>query len=252
MYQLKQQLSQLRLPGFTQALEQQLSQPNTYDGLSFTDRLELLFSEELLQRSNNKQRLLIKQAAFKLSANLQDIDYTQDRHIERSHIARLAQPDWISKGQNLLITGPCGSGKTHLACAIGHTACMRHQSVRYYRLSRLFLDIAQSKGDGSYKKRLLELAKYELLILDDWGLEPMNDANRRDIMEILDDRYNVKSTIMISQLPTDQWYGLIGDNTMADAILDRLMHNAHRLNIKGESMRKKRANMDQSEHLAVK
>ena len=252
MIELKQQLTQLKLPGFAQALEQQLCQPNTYDGLSFTERLHLLFSEEILQRSNNKQRALIKQANFKLSASLQDIDYSQDRHLERSHIARLAQIDWINKGQNLLITGPCGSGKTHLACALGHAACMRHQSVRYYRLSRLFLDIGQSKADGSYKKKLLELAKYDLLILDDWGLEPMNEANRRDIMEILDDRYNIKATVMISQLPTDQWYGLIGDNTMADAILDRLMHNAHRINIKGESMRKKKATLDQSEHLDVK
>ena len=141
------------------------------------------------------------------------------------------------------MTGPCGSGKTYLACALGHNACLHGYSVRYYRLSRLMLELTQSKADGSYRQRLKQLAKIQLLILDDWGLEPLQPAQRHDLLEIMDDRHGQTSTVMISQLPTEQWYSSIGDNTLADAILDRLMHNAHRLNLKGESMRKKQADL---------
>ncbi len=159
-------------------------------------------------------------------------------------MATLLQCDWVNKVQNLLITGPCGSGKTYLACALGHTACLKNARVKYYRLSRLLLELNQTKADGSYSKALQALSKFELLILDDWGLEPLKAAQRNDLMEIMDDRHGSSSTVMISQLPTDQWYQSIGDNTLADAILDRLMHNAHRIDLKGESMRKKRLKID--------
>ena len=241
-------LRQLKLSGMVAALEHQQEQVSTFEALPFIERLSLLLEHEHLMRENRKQERLIRQAQFKLSATLTEIDYTHPRNIKRAQVARLAQGDWIERSQNLLITGPCGSGKTYLACAIGHAACMREYSVRYYRLSRLLLELNQAKADGSYSKLLKQLAKVRLLALDDWGLEPLQPAHRHDLLEILDDRHDNSSTIVISQLPTDQWYAAIGDNTLADAILDRLMHNAHRMELKGESMRKNVGQLTQDEH----
>ena len=242
-------LRQLKLGGMANALQSQLEQVGTYEGLAFDERLALLVEHETLTREQRKQERLIRQARFKLAACVADIDYQHRRNITPSKIAHLAQSDWINRGQNLLITGPCGSGKTYLACALGHNACLHGYSVRYYRLSRLLLELTQSKADGSYHKQLKQLARSHLLIIDDWGLETLAPAHRNDLLEIMDDRHAHASTIVISQLPTDQWYASIGDNTLADAILDRLMHNAHRLELKGESMRKKHANLTHGEHL---
>ena len=164
-------------------------------------------------------------------------------------MASLLQCDWINKHQNLLLTGPCGSGKTYLACALAHTVCTKGYSAKYYRISRLMLELAQGKADGTYSKALQQLARLDMLILDDWGLEPLNSAQRNDLMEIMDDRNGSSSTVIISQLPTDQWYQSIGDNTLADAILDRLMHNAHRINLTGESMRKLQSELTHRDHL---
>ena len=245
-----QQLRQLRLSGMAHALTQQIEQPGHYDGLSFEERLQLLTDSEYQDRDQRKQQRLLKVAKFKLAANAQDIDYQHPRGLKQSYVASLLQCDWLAKHQNLLITGPCGSGKTYLACALGHTACLKGYSIKYYRLSRLMLALSQTKADGSYSKALQSLAKLDLLILDDWGLEPLTAAQRNDLMEIMDDRHGCSSTAMISQLPTDQWYQSIGDNTLADAILDRLMHNAHRINLKGESMRKTQTKLTDGEHLS--
>jgi len=243
------QLRQLKLSGMANALFSQSEQPSTYEGLSFDERLQLLTDSEAFEREQRKQKRLIKAAKFKLMANTQEIDYLHPRGLNKSVMASLLQCSWINKSQNLLMTGPCGSGKTYIACALGHTACMKGYSVKYYRLSRLLMALTQAKADGSYSKALLALSKLDLLIIDDWGLEPLKVAQRNDLMEIMDDRHDNASTIMLSQLPTDEWYQSIGDNTLADAILDRLMHNAHRIKLKGESMRKMKSLLTDGEHL---
>ncbi len=247
--QTLRQLRQLKLGGMANALQTQLEQVGAYEGLPFIERLSLLLEQESLGREQRKQERLIRQARFKLRASVQEIDYQHPRNITPSQIAQLAQRDWISRAQNLLVTGPCGSGKTYLACALGHNACLHGYSVRYYRLSRLLLVLTQAKADGSYHKQLKQLAKIQLLVIDDWGLEPLMSAHHNNLMEIMDDRHGHTSTLMISQLPTDQWYASIGDNTLADAILDRLMHNAHRLQLKGESMRKILGGLTEDEQL---
>ncbi len=243
------QLRQLKLSGMATALQTQSDQPGTYEGLSFNERLHLLVDSEQLERDNRKQQRFIRSAKFKLGANVRDIDYQHPRGLQQSQVASLAQCDWLTKAQNLLLTGPCGSGKTYIACAFGHTACLKGFSTRYYRISRLMLELAQSKADGTYQKLLKMLAKTDLLILDDWGLEPLTTAQRNDLMEIMDDRHGCASVIIISQLPTEQWYEMIGDNTLADAILDRIMHNSHRIKLRGESMRKILNNLTHGEHL---
>jgi len=232
------QLRQLKLGGMASALQSQLEQVGTYEGLPFVERLTLLVEHECMTREQRRQERFIRQARFRLRASVAEIDYQHPRNIKQSQIAQLASGDWINRAQNLLVTGPCGSGKTYLACALGHNACMLGYSVRYFRLSRLLLELTQAKADGSYYKKLKLLARIQMMIIDDWGLEPLKPAHRNDLMEIMDDRHGHTSTVVISQLPTDEWYASIGDNTLADAILDRLMHNSHRLQLKGESMRK--------------
>ena len=231
-------LRQLRLGAMAGALERQCEQPNTYDELSFTERVGLLVERECIEREQRKQSRLIRDARFRLRAHLSDIDYTHSRNLRKAQIAELGEGDWIDRARNLLITGPCGSGKTWIACAVGHNACLRGITVRYYRVSRLFLALSQAKADGSYNKLLAKLARVRVLIIDDWGLEKITTAQRYDLMEIMDDRYGESSTVVISQLPVSEWHGIIGDNTVADAILDRIVHNSHRLELGGESMRK--------------
>lgn len=236
--QLIMQLRTLKLNGMVSALERQMEQPNTYDDLSFLERLQLLIDSETSERESRKKSRLINAAKFKIAALPAEIDYTHSRDLKRDIMANLLQCHWLTKAQNILLTGPCGSGKTYIACALGYEACTKGKSVKYYRVSRLMLALAQAKADGSYTKLLMQLAKLDCLILDDWGLEPLEAAQRNDLMEIMDDRHGAVSTMILSQLPTDQWYQAIGDNTLADAILDRVMHNAHRIKLKGESMRK--------------
>lgn len=232
------QLKQLKLAGMANALLGQIEQPSTYEALSFEERLQLLLDSEELERNTRKQQRLLQLAKLKIAANAKAIDYQQPRGLKQSVMASLLQCDWVNKYQNVLLVGACGTGKTYIACALGHTACLKGYRVKYYRISRLMLELVQAKADGSYSKALQALSKLDLLIIDDWGLEPLKAPQRNDLMEIMDDRHACSSTIIISQLPTDQWHQSIGDNTLADAILDRLMHNSHRITLKGESMRK--------------
>lgn len=247
--QILSHMRQLKLNGMASALQTQQEQPGTYEGLAFAERLHLLVDHEDQERQHRKRQRLLRTAQFKLKANAQAIDYQHQRGLQHAHMASLLLCEWIHKAQNVLLTGPCGSGKTYIACALGHQACLKGYSAKYYRLSRLILALTQAKADGTYTKLLKTLAHFDLLIIDDWGLEPLKAATRNDLMEIMDDRHEHASTIMSSQLPIDQWYQAIGDNTLADAILDRLMHNAHRITLKGESMRKKLNSLTQLEHL---
>jgi len=243
------QLRTLKLSGMVQAIELQWSQPQTYDDLGFDERLGLMVNAELTSRANKRLQRLLKAARFKVDANVKDIDYTHPRGLKKPQLANLLTGEWMTRKQNLVITGPTGCGKTYLACAIGHHACHYDRSVRYYRATRLFEALTISHGDGSYLKLINQIAKADLLIIDDWGLETLTQSQRNDLLEIMEDRHGSKSTIVTSQLPITKWHSYIGDNTLADAILDRLLHNAHKLELKGESMRKAMSSLTEDEHL---
>ena len=237
---LFEQLRSLHCQGMCDALQEQLEQPDITQ-LSFDERLAMLVERECITRENRRLTTRLRQARLKVSACLEDVDYAASRGLSKTVVRQLAECSWISRKQNLLITGPTGTGKTYLACALANQACRQGFTARYLRLARLFQSLEIAKGDGSYAKLLASLEKTQVLILDDWGLAPMNEPQRRDLLEIMDDRHNQSSTIVTSQLPIKLWHEAIGDLTLGDAILDRLIHNAHRININGESMRKKQA-----------
>lgn len=243
------QLRTLKLSGMADALDLQWQQSQTYDELSFNERIGLMIQQEITSRENKRLQRLLKSARFKMFARMEDIDFTHPRGLMKNQVATLQTGDWITKHRNLIITGPTGCGKTFLACAIGHYACHQGASVRYFRATRLFETLTISHGDGSYLKLINQIAKADILIIDDWGLEQLTQSQRNDLLEIMDDRHGNKSTIVTSQLPTEKWHTAIGDATLADAILDRLLHNAHKLKLKGESMRKLKSGLTQDEHL---
>ncbi len=231
------QLRQLRLGGMVDALQQQREQPNTHD-LSFEERLAFLVQREVLHRENRRLARLLRDAKLRLSACVEDIDYRHPRGLDRPKMASLAQLGWLREAQNLCLTGPTGCGKTWLACALGNQACRQGHSVRYFRVPRLFEDLRIAHGDGSYPRLLAQLLRTELLILDDWGMQSVSVQQRQDLMEIIEDRHGRRATLIASQLPTDHWHEYIGEATLADAILDRLLHGAHRIVLQGESMRR--------------
>lgn len=233
---LFEQLKTLRCQGILEAYQEQLNTPDIHR-LSFDERFALLIEREYLVRENRKLTNRLRQAKLKENACMEDVDYSPDRNLSKTVITRLAECSWIVKKENVLITGPTGSGKTWLACAFANQACRQGYGARYIRLPKLFQAIGIAKADGSYIKLMEFVSKLSLLVLDDWGLVPMNDDNRRDLLEIIDDRYHRSSTLITSQLPVQEWYESIGDATLGDAIMDRLIHNAHRIEIKGPSMR---------------
>ena len=232
-----EKLHTLKLTGMARALRTQIEQPNTFD-LSFEERLAMLIDQEVLERDNRRLTRLLKSAKLRIQACVEEINYRHPRGLHKSQMASLITCEWIKAKQNLCLTGPTGTGKTWLACAIGNQACRQGLSVRYVRLTRLFEMLRIAHGDGSYTRLMNQLAKIDLLILDDWGIQKITTPQRNDLMEVIEDRHNRRATLIASQLPIEHWHQYIGEATLADAILDRLLHGAYRLTLEGESLRR--------------
>ena len=241
------QLRTLRLPGMLKALEEQMQMPDI-DSLSFEQRLGLMADREITERQNRHLKTRLRKANLRQSASVEDIDYLHPRGLDKALVAKLQSCDWIKENHNLIITGPTGTGKTFLACALAHKACREGLSALYVRIPRLLQDLFISKGDGRYGKLLKSISKTDLLLLDDWGMSKITSEQSRDLLEIIDDRHALRSTLITSQFPVDHWHELIEDPTLADAILDRIIHNAYKINLKGDSMRKKRSKLTQPPH----
>jgi len=232
------QLTTLKLTGMHKALSEQLNMPDM-ESMDFMERLGLLVDREATERTNRRLTSRLKKASLRQQACFEDIDFRTPRGLDKKLMLALASCDWIKKAINILITGATGTGKSYLACALAHKACLEGYTARYLRLPRLMEAITISRADGSYGKLMLDLARTDLIILDDWGLAAMTKPQRHDLLEILEDRHGLKATLVTSQLPVESWHEYIGDPTLADAILDRLVHSAYKINLKGESMRKK-------------
>ncbi len=233
-------LQSLRLRGMYQALTEQLTMPDI-GALSFEERLGLLVDRELTERDDRRLTTRLRQAKLRQAACIEDIDYRHPRGLDKSLMMQLVTCQWVREHHNLLMTGPTGIGKTWLACALGQQACRDGYSVLYLRLPRLLQEMPTAKGDGRYAKVMAAMAKTDLIILDDWGLAQFDDASRHDVLELLEDRHGRRATIVTSQFPIEHWHEAIGEPTLADAILDRLVHNAYKLALKGDSMRKARS-----------
>ena len=234
---LLEKLSQLRLSAFRTAFEDQLHNPQ-YAQLSFEERLGLLVDIEITRRTNNRLHRRIKSARFPLQATLEDLDLSAARGLKRAQVLELAQGDWVRHHLNVLVLGATGTGKTYLSCALGRAACEAEFNVRYVRTSRLLQSLELAQADGSYPQLLRSLARTDLLIFDDWLRDPLSRSQAKDLLEILDDRYGRSATLVATQVPVSEWHARIPDPTLADSVLDRLIHNAYRLTLSGDSMRK--------------
>jgi len=237
--QTHQKLVAMKLYALAAAFQEYLDKIDDSQ-LCFEERFGLMVDRQWTEREQRRMNRRLQVAKLREQACMENIDYRHPRNLDRSVIQRLATCQWIANHENLLLTGPTGIGKTWIACALANQACRQGYSALYSRLPRLLHNLNIARADGSYVKELTRLANPELLILDDWGLAPLADRDRRDILEILEDRHGRRSTIVTSQLPVDKWHDHIGEPTIADSILDRLVHNAHRIQMKGPSLRKNR------------
>lgn len=233
-------LSEMRLHGFATALTQQL-EDEQFTELSFAERVGLLVDREWTEREGRRLTRRLQHAKLREQACIEDLDYRHTRGLDRALMQRLATCEWITKHQNLIIEGPTGVGKTFIACALAQKACRDGYTALYRRVPRLVHELLIARADGSYPRLLIRIAKTDLLVLDDWGLAPLADQERRDLLEVLEDRWGYRATLVASQLPVSAWHKIIGEPTVADAIVDRLVHNAHRVTLKGDSMRKTRS-----------
>jgi len=238
-----EKLSALKFTGMLEALKEQ-RQINAYADLSFEERLGMLVDREVTVRENRRMACRMKAAALRLPAAVEDINFRHPRGLDKSVLLSLATCEWIRKHRNCLITGPTGVGKSYIACALAQKACREGFKARYERMSRLLDELVVARHDGTYYAKLGALAQVNVLILDDWGIAPLTDNNRQDLLELLDDRYNRRSTIVTSQLPVKKWHEYLANPTLADAILDRLVHNAHELDLSGDSIRRFDATTD--------
>jgi DNA replication protein DnaC len=236
----------LQLTGMAEALKDQMGRADL-DGLAFEERFSMLVDAQHLFRENKRMKRLLENAKLKLAASMEDIDYRSPRGLDKSVLLSLASCDWVRKHRNVIVVGPTGSGKTYLSCALAHKACREGMTAFYLRTPKLYYTLAMARADGSYARVLAKLARTSVLILDDLGLAALTDSERGDLLEVIEDRHGSASTIITSQLPVEHWHEVIGDPTIADALLDRLVHNAHKINLKGESMRKRKAALTQKE-----
>lgn len=235
-----EKLHALNLKGMLEAYEEQKRQSLPPE-LTFDDRLGLMLDRQIEEQNSRRLAARLKKAQLRQSAVVEDIDYRHPRDLDRSGFTAMFSCQWIKRCQNCIITGPTGTGKSYLACALSEKACREGYTALYTRMGRLMESLTIAKEEGRLLRKLDELARVDLLILDDWGVTPINAGQRRDLLEILEDRYERCSTLVTSQLPVEKWHEWIGDPTLADAILDRLVHNAHRFELSGESLRKTRA-----------
>jgi DNA replication protein DnaC len=239
-YPTLDQLHALGLHGMAKGFKELAVNAETR-GLEHAEWLGLLLDHECTLRRQKSFEMRARAARLRHNASVEDVDYRAVRGLDRMLFLKLAACDWIRERRNLIITGPCGVGKSWLACALGHKACRDDLSVLYHRMPRLFAALALARGDGRYGKLLKSLLRIKLLILDDWGPETLTGEEARDLLEIIEDRFDAGSIIVTSQVPVDRWHDMIGNPTLADAILDRLVHNAYRVELTGESLRKARA-----------
>jgi DNA replication protein DnaC len=241
-----EKLHAMKLSAMAEAFEDQIAHPQMEE-LSFAERFGLLVDRQWSYKEDKRMQRLLKNAKLKIQACVEDIDYRAPRGIDKSTLMHLISCQWIRELHNLIITGPTGVGKTFLACALAHKACREGLSALYIRAPKLYFHLAISRADGTYPKWMNKLTKVHLLLIDDLGLTPLSEMDRTNLLEVIEDRHGTGSTLVASQLPVEHWHETIGEPSIADAILDRLFHNAYKIKLKGDSMRKKKSKLDSTD-----